>query len=111
MIQPQLIAHTITPQWESKQIYNMYNNNMYGSHKCQEQHLLCRATHGVTSDLHASMSPGVVQSMLLTPYQANNNHGPLVDYPRQHIKHAHSQSWLWVKIIVKPIEDYRQLKT
>ena len=39
-----------------------------------------------------AMSPGVVQSVLLTPYQANNNHGPLVDYPRQHIKHAHLQS-------------------
>ena len=28
-----------------------------------------------------AMSPGAVQSVLLTPYQANNNHEPLVDYP------------------------------
>ena len=40
----------------------------------------------------SAMSPGAVQSMLLTPYQANNKHEPLVDYLRQHIKHAHSQS-------------------
>ena len=70
----------------------MYNNNICDPHKRQELRLLCRATHGVTSDLHACMSPGVVQSVLLTPYQANNKHEPLVDYPQQHIKHAHSQS-------------------
>ena len=38
-----------------------------------------------------AMSPGAVQSVLLTPYQVNNKHEPLVDYPRQHIKHAHLQ--------------------
>ena len=97
-------------QWESEQICNMYNNNVCGPHKRQELCLLCLGTHGVTSDLHACMSPGVVQSVLLTPYQANNNHGPLVDYPWQHIKHVHCQSWLWVKII-KDYWDKRQLKT
>ena len=27
--------------------------------------------------------------VLLTPYQAKNKHGPLVDYPHWHIKHVH----------------------
>ena len=49
----QLIAHIYyTHQWESEQICNMHNNNMCDPHKCQELCLLCRATHGVTSDLH-----------------------------------------------------------
>ena len=48
--------------------------------------------NGITSDLHICLSPDVVQSVLLTPYQANNKHEPLVDYPRQHIKHVHLQS-------------------
>ena len=78
--------------------------NMCGPHKRQELRLLCRATYGVTSDFHDFIVPSGVQSVLLTPYQAQNNHGPLVDYLWQHIKHAHSQSWLWVKIIV--IKDY-----
>ena len=43
---------------------------------------------------------------------------PLVDYPRQHIKHAHLQSWLWAKInnwtywrleTIKNIKGQRQL--
>ena len=38
------------------------------------------------------IEPSGIQSVLPTPYQAQNNHGPLVDCPRQHIKHAHSQS-------------------
>ena len=43
-------------------------------------------------DFYDCLSPGAVQSVLLTPYQANNKHRPLVDYPRRHIKHAHLQS-------------------
>ena len=73
-------------------LYNMYNNNMCGPHKHQELRLLCHATYGVTSDFHDCILPGGIQSVLLTPYQANNKHRPLVDYLQQHIKHAHSQS-------------------
>ena len=35
---------------------NMYNNNVCGLHKRQELRLLCRATHGVTSDPHDCIS-------------------------------------------------------
>ena len=34
----------------------MYNNNICGPHKRQELRLLCRATHGVTSDTHDRIS-------------------------------------------------------
>ena len=33
----------------------MHNNNVCDPHKHQELHLLCHATHGVTSDLHACL--------------------------------------------------------
>ena len=40
-----------------------------------------------------ALSPGAVQSVLLTPYQANNKHGTIGRLPPvQHIKHAHLQS-------------------
>ena len=58
----------------------MYNNNMCDPHKCQELCLLCHATPGVTSDLHALL-PGVVQSVLLTPYQISNKHGTIGRLP------------------------------
>ena len=59
----------------------MYKNNVCGPHKHQELRLLCHATHGITSDLYACMSPDAVQSVLLTPYQANNNHGTIGRLP------------------------------
>ena len=44
----------------------------------------------------------------LSPTRQTTTMEPLVDYPHQHIKHAHLQSWLWVKIIFK---HYWRLKT
>ena len=60
----------------------MYHNNVCGLHKHQELRLLCHTTHGITSDLHACLSPDVVQSVLLTPYQANNKHGTIGRLPQ-----------------------------
>ena len=76
----------------SGKVSNMYSNNVCGPHKCQELHLLCRATHGITSDLHACLLPDAVQSVLLTPIRQTTNMEPLVDYSCQHIKHAHLQA-------------------
>ena len=58
----------------------MHNNNVCDPHKHQELHLLCHATPGVTSDIHALL-PGAVQSMLLTHYQINKKHGTMGRLP------------------------------
>ena len=57
-----------------------HNNNMCDPHKHQELCLLCCTTPGVTSDPHALL-PGVVQSVLLTPYQIKNKHGTMGRLP------------------------------
>ena len=44
----------------------------------------------------------------LPPTRQTTTMAPLVDYPHRHIKHAHLQSWLWVKIIIK---HYWRLET
>ena len=111
MIWPQLIAHIITLTVGKWAICNMYNNNECGPHKCQELCLLCHATHGVTSDPPCLPCHLVwYRVCYLPPTRQTTTMEPLVDYPRQHIKHAHLQSWLWdhPKMI---INYYCRLKT
>ena len=49
-------TYNYTHSGKVSKLCNMYNNNVCGLHQCQELRLLCRATHGVTSDPHDCLS-------------------------------------------------------
>ena len=83
----------------------MYNTFICDPHKCQELHLLCCPTqwclnpivHKGRGGIHVSLPFLHVWCMYVTsPLLGNQNKDSWVDYPWQHIKHAHSQYWLWV---------------
>ena len=56
------------------------NNNISDLDKCQKLCLLCHATPGVTTDIHALL-PSVVHSVLPNHYQITKEHGPMGRLP------------------------------
>ena len=75
-------TYNYTHSGKVSKLCNMYNNNVCGLHQRQELRLLCRATHGASQVTPMTvLVPSGIQSVLLTPYQAHNNHGTIGRLP------------------------------
>ena len=75
MIWPQLIAHIITLTGGKVSKYVICTTTIYVIPISTKSYAFCAALPMVSQVTSMpAMSPGVVQSVLLTPYQVNNKH-------------------------------------